>query len=444
MRRRAIGIIRVSQVGNREGDSFVSPTVQLERIRKEAARQDLDLVAVHEELDVSGGADLTRRPGLGPALQAIENREAEVLIAAYFDRFFRSMTVQAQVIARVENAGGQVLAVDFGLVSHTTAAQWLSASVSGMMAEYYRRAATERNAESLQRAITRGAPPWPRVTTGYRRRDDKTYEPHPDLAPVVRQAFELRARHATVSEVREHLQAAGVTITYPGTVKLLASRVVLGEIHFGEFTPNLNAHEPIVDRTTWEAVQRARVPSGRKSKSPRLLARLGVLRCGTCDHLLLANTAHSKGYTTGIYRCQNHDCDRRVTVSANRVETEVVDAVKGRLDVAGTASHEDAAVHATHVLERAQAELDTAIRTLSIVGDEPATIQRLGELKSVRDSAQADADRLSGLASALRIDASDWDRFTFDERRSLITDIVGCVLVMPGRAPDRVRFRFVE
>ncbi len=440
MQRRAIGIIRVSQVGNREGDTFVSPNVQHERIRAEAQRQDLQLVAVHEELDVSGGADLNQRPGLGPALQAIEHGEADVLIAAYFDRFFRSMTVQAQVIARVEAAGGQVLAVDFGLVSHTTATQWLSASVSGMMAEYYRRTTTERNAENIQRAISRGCPPWPRVTLGYVKLPDGRYEPHPVFAPVVREAYELRAQRATVKQAREHLLAAGARITYPGVAKLLTSRVVLGEIHFGKFEPNLHAHEPIVPRALWVTVQSARVPGGRKSNNPRLLARLGVLRCGTCGSALLANTTTAKGYTTEIYRCQNHDCARRVTISARKVEREVVAVVKQYMDdVAGAASNDEELVAATGRRDRAQAELDAAIRTLELVGDEPEAVKRLGALKATRDEAQADVDRLTGLASTWRVSSEDWERLSLLGKRRIIAATVERVDVLAGSASDRVR-----
>src|SRR4051812_10448592 len=70
--RRAVGIVRVSHVGGREGERFVSPSEQSERIASACARDGLELVEVFEELDVSGGAAIDKRPGLGRALQMVE------------------------------------------------------------------------------------------------------------------------------------------------------------------------------------------------------------------------------------------------------------------------------------------------------------------------------------------------------------------------------------
>ncbi len=53
--RRAIGIIRVSRVSGREGESFASPDEQRQRIEAECARDGLDLLDVIPEMDVSGG-----------------------------------------------------------------------------------------------------------------------------------------------------------------------------------------------------------------------------------------------------------------------------------------------------------------------------------------------------------------------------------------------------
>jgi site-specific DNA recombinase len=72
---------------------------------------------------------------------------------------------------------------------------------------------------------------------------------------------------------------------------MLASRVYLGEIHFGTLV-NLRAHPAIVDADLWRRVQRAKVSRGRRAKSDRLLARLGVLRCGTCGARMVVGTSN--------------------------------------------------------------------------------------------------------------------------------------------------------
>ena len=86
--KRAVGVVRVSRVGDRERDDerFVSPSEQAERIRTACERDGLELVDTLEELDVSGGAALDRRPGLHRAIEMVEAGEADVVVVAYLDR----------------------------------------------------------------------------------------------------------------------------------------------------------------------------------------------------------------------------------------------------------------------------------------------------------------------------------------------------------------------
>src|SRR5262245_26604014 len=56
---KAIGYVRVSRVGGRSGDSFISPELQTQSIERVCQREGLTLVDVVEELDASGG-DATR------------------------------------------------------------------------------------------------------------------------------------------------------------------------------------------------------------------------------------------------------------------------------------------------------------------------------------------------------------------------------------------------
>jgi hypothetical protein len=81
---------------------------------------------------------------------------------------------------------------------------------------------------------------------------------------------------------------------------LLTSPVVLGQISFGDLH-NPSAHPAIVDTVTWQRVQRIRAPRGRRSKSDRLLARLGLLRCATCGSRMVVGSSNHGAYP--VYRC---------------------------------------------------------------------------------------------------------------------------------------------
>jgi site-specific DNA recombinase len=363
------------------------------------------------------------------------------VVAAYFDRLVRSLRVQDELVSRVEHAGGKVMAVDVGQVTNGSAGQWLSGTMLGAVSEYQRRTAAERSAEAQRRAVARGVLPWPNVPPGYRRGEDGRLVPDA-AAPVVAEAFAMRASGATVAEVREFLTSRGVERSYHGVGALLASRVVLGEIHFGDLV-NLQAHPAIVEREVWKRVQRVRAPRGRKSKSDQLLARLGVLRCGSCGARMVVGTANRSGYW--LYRCPpTGDCERRVTVSAQLVEGIVVDEVQRVLaDAEGRASAEAHGRDADLALERAQADLDAAVRAFTGLEDEAAVRERLGELRQARDRAQERVDELGGTVAALTVTVADWDRLTLDERRALIRATVQRVTVVPGRGPERVTVKLV-
>jgi DNA invertase Pin-like site-specific DNA recombinase len=78
-----VGVVRVSRVGARSGERFVSPSEQRKHIEAACARDELELVDMVEELDVSGGTPLERRPGLRRAVEMVEAREVDVLVVAY-------------------------------------------------------------------------------------------------------------------------------------------------------------------------------------------------------------------------------------------------------------------------------------------------------------------------------------------------------------------------
>lgn len=443
--RRAIGIIRVSQVKGRDGESFVSPSEQRERIEAACDRDGLRLTRTTDELDVSGRTALDDRKGLREAIEAVEAGEAEVIVAAYFDRLVRSLKVQAEVVQRVERAGGKVLAVDVGQVTEGTASEWLSGTMHGMVAEYYARLAGERTASAQRRAVARGVVPFPNFPPGYTRNKDGTLAPHPTEAPIVAEAFRMRADGATIKDVRAYLKANGIERTFRGVQTLLASRIVLGEISFvGDklALTNPNAHPAIVDIETWQRVQRQKVTRGRKAKSDRLLARLGVLRCSTCGRPMAIGNSNTK-YPT--YRCSPmSDCPERMAITADIAERVVTEHVRAALaDVQGHASAETNIRQAEQALQAAQSGLDSALRTFDGF-DEPAARQRLLELREVRDAAQADLDQLGGTRPALTINgAEDWNRLTLAERRALIRAIVARAVVRPGRGPDRVAVELV-
>jgi DNA invertase Pin-like site-specific DNA recombinase len=436
--RRAIGLIRVSDTAGRNGERFASPQDQRDRIEQACEREGLTLLRVEDELDVSGGKPLAKRKGLRSAVEAIEAGEAEVIVVAYQDRLARSLEVELEVIRRVEAANGDILA-DAGMLTGASTHQWLSGVIHGAMNESYRRTIKERSGAATQRAIDRGVLPYPNVPAGYERNDDGKLIAS-EHAPAVAEAFRIRADGATIETVTKHLRENGVQRSWYGVQKMLSSRVYLGEIHFGHFTPNLDSHPAIVPADVWRRVQTCEAKRGPRPKSERLLARLGVLRCASCGTKLTASGRTTAKKSFPNYRCPSMDCTDKVAISAKISEQVVTDAVRAALaDIEGRASAETNVREADQELEQAEQALGGAVTMLTGLENVPETQKRLSELREARDEAQSKVDQLGGTDAALSISADrDWDVLTVDEQRALIRATVQSAEVSPGRGADRI------
>ena len=100
----AIGYVRVSRVGGRGGDSFLSPELQRQSIERVCQREGLTLVDVLEELDKSGGD--ANRPLWNQAIERVERGEVGALVVWNLDRFSRSVIDALAAIDRISAAGG--------------------------------------------------------------------------------------------------------------------------------------------------------------------------------------------------------------------------------------------------------------------------------------------------------------------------------------------------
>jgi len=190
-------------------------------------------------------------------------------------------------------------------------------------------------------------------------------------------------------------------------------------------------------------VQRRTVSRGRQAKSERLLARLGVLRCGTCASRMVINSS------SGNYRCGDTSakrCQRRAAVKADRVEEIVLDALRAYSTTADRhrcASRKQQIREADEAIERANADLDEAIRQLGELGllGRPASQETLGKLTKALDDAHTARARLGDRGESDVIGPEDIDKLRESAKRlaawrRLITDTVESVTVAPAMTAD--------
>ena len=431
-------------------DGSMSVEDQLAKMRDYCQRNDITIAAEYTEPDTSGRKPLDKRKGLKRAVEDVESKRSSIILTAYFDRFVRSVSTRAEVVQRVERAEGQVICLDTGRTTNATAADKLSGTLLAAIAEFYADQVGEKLAVSTQRNIDNGVAPFPHVTIAYEKIADGPNKgklrPHPTNAPIVREAIAMRLRGASFTKLLRYFDEHEIKMSQSTVTKLFKSTLLIGEIHFGSFTPNLNAiDEPICDRATFAKLQRTFVSRGRNAKSERLLARLGVLRCETCDSRLTVSTTTRKRVDgTRVpyfyYRCTNVLCERPAMIACSDAEDFVRDeTIRLAEGIVGEA-HADIDVEAARVAsEDAQTKLDDAVRSLLGI-DSPATREVLDELQLARDVAVAEHDRLSRLAApTIRVTAHDWPMMLLDERRDLISALVDRVVVTPGKGPGRLR-----
>jgi len=101
---KVVGVVRVSKE-----EQTLSPEAQREALARWCADNGAELVAVHEDIDVSGGAPLDRRPGLLAALADLGKLGAGVLLVAKRDRLARDPMVSAMAEAAASRAGARVV-----------------------------------------------------------------------------------------------------------------------------------------------------------------------------------------------------------------------------------------------------------------------------------------------------------------------------------------------
>src|ERR1035437_1326039 len=142
---RAVGYRRVSTV--EQADSGAGLAAQQLIIEAEAARRGWVLVEVHTD-EAASGKSLVGRVALEAAITAVESGRADVLVVAKLDRLSRSLLDFANLMARAQTKGWNLVALDLGIDLSTPAGEFL-ASVMASAAQWERRIIGQRNPEGV-------------------------------------------------------------------------------------------------------------------------------------------------------------------------------------------------------------------------------------------------------------------------------------------------------
>jgi DNA invertase Pin-like site-specific DNA recombinase len=436
------GYIRVSQVAGREGESFISPGVQREQIEGWARAHGATLAHVYEELDESGARG--DRPLLMAALARVEAGESGGVVVAKLDRFGRSVIDGLSAIRRIEQAGGTFVSVQDGFDLGTPTGR-LVLQVLLSIGEWELGRVRANWDVARGRAIKRGAYVG-RHPIGYLRDQSGRLQIDPEKAPIVREIFSRRSDGEACGEIAAALNKAGARTRrdFPfsagGVHKILSNPAYYGEARHGAHRMP-DAHEPLVDRATWQRCQHT--PRPRNKDSYSLLA--GLVRCASCGRMTSSNRIESASARFHIYRCNDKQklCSARGHARGDELDPLVEEFVFRYCRGPGPSVRQ--------AIEERESALAAAEEELAAYRDQPSMLEALGAAAFARELGKRRLlleEKLVDLARARQRHANpidveelerDWQKLTLQERREALEQLIDCVIVEPGSAPLRER-----
>ena len=454
-KRPVAGYIRVSRIGGRSGEGYISPDEQKKQIERYA--DELGLVvapdAWADDQDRSGGN--FDRPGWESTIARIESGELGGVIVMKVDRFARNVPDgAAQVRHIVKDCNGF-----FGSAQERMDA----ATPNGlyMLQQFLNNAELQLNmlkgmwTVAKERAIARGAHIGP-TPIGYARTPKGEERSGvlvvlPEWRPAVQSLF----RRAAANNHGGRMLATYMNENYPrpdgkrwtgGTLEfMVANRVYLGEVRYGsksdEVAPLVNreAHEPMIDEATWLAAQRTRRKQTKRTHSHAGNLLAGLVRCSGCRFRMVAS--YSRGVR--VYKCRRYhgpgDCAAPAMVNAEPLEEfalgEVRDQWQAEFAVTlGEPVTPGVAEDIATRLAEARAELDAFATDLSarrLLGDSyhAALEARVNAVAAVEDE-WTNLEKRKEQAKPAQV---SWDSLDRDELRDVIGGALDGIYIKRGR-----------
>ena len=449
--------LRVSKVAGREGESFISPDVQLEQIEQWAKLRGVKIAKVHKDLDVSGGK--LHRPGLDALMERIRKGETGGIAVAKLDRLSRASVADAlNLVEEINDHGGVIAAVDLGIDPATPFGEF-AMTIMLALARMERQRITASWDDATTRAIERGVHIGHGQHHGFTKDADGRLHVDPVQSLVVRDIFRRRAQRQTWSSIarwleEEHPRDNGLHWTHQTVRSTVRNRIYTGAAFFGDKL-NPDAHEPIVTLAEFDA---ANAVEGGRTASPNarpqpLLA--GILRCAGCRYVM-TKVNDPDGNIRG-YKCNRKqttgECPDPAWVTSDEIE---------RLAVwyfgwwHFQAKRQPYRPDLTAV-EDAEAKLADLERRLALVAEDDARLEALGPERFNRDLARRSAEierarvELDKARAAVEQDSNrpilledEWDTLSQDERHAIMRRGIDSIYVKRGDEPlgDRVWFRW--
>ena len=432
--------IRVSKVGGRAGDSFISPDVQRDQIARWADANGHGLTWHEPELDVSGGT--MDRPILGRVMERIEAGQTGGLVVAKLDRFSRTLVGALDTLKKLDEHGAVFVSVADNIdLSTPTGRAFMRILL--VFAELERERIAEGLDVAVRNAVRNGVHIAKYVPRGFDK-VDRRLVPN-GMAPAIREAFLMRAAGHTRTQIARKLNDLAPLPndgrwTPPMIDRMISMRVYMGEAYRGDES-NPNAHEAIVTPAEWHTAQLAPVRSEARGKNPNLLG--GIARCAGCRYVLAPMVSGSStGGRWPSYRCRKvhtaGTCSEPANINQHKLNAYVEAVWRDHMSGEGVVSAAD-----TDALDRASVALAQAEDELREFASDLTARRLLGDTyhdaMAARSSAVQKARVAMEQAMAPTTAAPDvhrYDELPTEDRKRILAASIDAVFV--ARAHSRV------
>ncbi len=453
--------VRVSRVGGRGGENFISPELQEQRCRAEAQAKGYKVGQVFTDLDQSGRK--MDRPAFEEAMARVESGKSAGIIVARLDRFARSVAGAGKTLERLEAAGGSLVACDVGMDTSTPAGG-LMRNILLALAEFESERIKTNWKDAHEKGIEggryQGAAP-----AGYIKVDG-ILVPDPVFGPVVTEAFRMRADGGNFGQVARYLteQALptrnGKTDWQATSVrKLISNKAYLGIATFGDIV-NDDAHPALTDEITFRRANRKEARMAPDRKDGKLLGS-GLCRCGTCGAGMVYGSSKAGDKTYTFLRCRSgrHVCPQGASIMAHALETWAIREAASKQSTWFAGQQTDEAETLRQAVVDAEGDL-AEVEALKGTVKPAAYAVALSDAQETLETAQAAwMEALPGGMKEITVDDLFHREITQDvlgeETETLVPmDVVsarawlkaqlGSIVVQPGRATIQERVSLKE
>lgn len=296
-----------------------------ERTLRDYVANHPDLILVDTYIDYGISGTKMDRDELQRLLSDVENGKIDLILFTRLDRFFRSVRHLMNTFDFLDKHGCEWRAVEEHHDNSTPTGK-LTLTILAAFAQMESDMDSARIRDVMRHKRTKKEWPGWKVPYGFRL-VDKHAVADPDRAPIVQRLFADYIRHNNISRLIRDYAPYGLPHSSASMKTLLSNTAYIGEKYgIPDFC------EPIIDRATFETVQRL-LPMNIKKSQKHTYIFTGLVRCPSCGRIMNVGVTGPGNWAQ--YKCRYAlvgQCDYHKYHGETKIEKYLLSTVKDDLE----------------------------------------------------------------------------------------------------------------